>query len=84
MSKSASKDIGKLMADHVLIQQALGQAVREARRQHKLAGNCVVEWRDGRVVWVPPEEIDVEPPAPMKRAAANIPPRPNGRRRKKS
>ena len=32
-------------------------AVREAVLAHKRAGNPIAEWRDGRVVWIPPEEI---------------------------
>ena len=43
----------------------LKAAVREAVRRHKLLGQPVVEWRDGRVVLTPPEEIviDDEPTA---------------------
>ncbi len=37
--------------------RALQQAVREALRDHKLAGNPVAIWRNGHVEWVPPEEI---------------------------
>jgi hypothetical protein len=43
------------------IARALRLAVREALRDHKLAGNPVAVWRDGRVEWVPPEEIP-DPP----------------------
>lgn len=39
------------------ILHALRQAVREALLDHKRAGNSVAVWRDGRVVWIPPEEI---------------------------
>jgi len=39
------------------ILRALRQAVREALLDHKRAGNPVAIWRDGRVVWIPPEEI---------------------------
>jgi hypothetical protein len=35
-------------------------AVREALAEHRLAGNPVAVWRDGKVVWIPPEEIPVE------------------------
>lgn len=41
------------------IQKALGQAVRKALLSHKQAGNPVAVWRDGRVVWVKPEDIPV-------------------------
>jgi hypothetical protein len=36
------------------------RAVREAIRRHKHAGNPIATWRDGAVVWIPPEEIEVE------------------------
>ena len=36
---------------------ALKKAVQEAVRDHKLAGNPVAIWQDGRVVWVQPEDI---------------------------
>ncbi len=39
------------------ILRALRQAVREALLDHKRAGNPVAVWQDGRVVWIPPEEI---------------------------
>jgi len=42
------------------ILEALREAVREALLRHKQAGNPVVVWRDGRVVWIPPEDIPVE------------------------
>jgi hypothetical protein len=41
--------------------RALRLAVRDALRQHKLAGNPVAVWRDGRVVWIQPEDIPTQP-----------------------
>jgi hypothetical protein len=38
---------------------AIGRAAREAVRQHKLAGNPIATWQDGRVVIVQPEDIVV-------------------------
>lgn len=43
--------------DIPLILEALRLAVREALLRHKQAGNPVAVWRDGRVVWVQPEDI---------------------------
>jgi hypothetical protein len=40
------------------IVEAAGRAVEDAIRDHKRAGNPIAEWRDGRVVLVPPEEIE--------------------------
>lgn len=41
------------------IEAAVNRAVTAALRRHKERGESVVMWRDGRVVWVRPEEIDV-------------------------
>jgi hypothetical protein len=38
-------------------QEAIGRAIREARLEHARAGRSVSEWRDGKVVWVSPEEV---------------------------
>lgn len=43
--------------DSKLVEDALARGVGEALRRHKLAGNPVPEWRDGRVRWLSPEEI---------------------------
>lgn len=42
------------------IQQALGEAVREAILRHKREGNPVAVWRDGKVVWIEPRDIPVD------------------------
>ena len=39
------------------ITAAIQQAVREAVLTHARMGRSVPEWRDGKVVWVSPEEI---------------------------
>ena len=49
--------LGDRLADGRLIERALGMAVSAALEQHKRAGNPVAEWRDGKVVWVAPEDI---------------------------
>jgi hypothetical protein len=45
--------------DTEAIRHAAGQSVRAALRRHKEAGVGAVIWRDGKVVVVPPEEIQV-------------------------
>lgn len=37
--------------------RAMQRAVREALQDHKRAGNPVAVWHEGRVVWIPPEDI---------------------------
>lgn len=43
------------------ILRALRKAVQQALWEHKIAGNPVEVWRDGRVQWIQPEDIPVEP-----------------------
>lgn len=45
--------------DVTRILDAMREAVREALARHKLAGNPVAAWKDGRVVWIQPEDIPV-------------------------
>jgi hypothetical protein len=42
------------------ILKAMAEAVSQAVLRHKRLGNPVAVWRDGRVVWIPPEEIPTE------------------------
>lgn len=42
------------------ILRALREAVQEALGRHKLAGNPVAVWRNGRVEWVAPEDIPLQ------------------------
>lgn len=46
----------ELFQDRIV--EAIGDTVQAAIRDHKRAGNPIAEWRDGRVVVVPPEEIE--------------------------
>jgi hypothetical protein len=41
------------------IERAARRAVREALLRHKLLGQAIVVWRDGRVVEIPAEQIEV-------------------------
>jgi hypothetical protein len=45
------------------ITRASQLAVREALWQHKISGDPIVVWRNGRVERIPPEEIPVSDPA---------------------
>jgi hypothetical protein len=46
----------ELLQDRIV--EAIGDAVQEAIRDHKRAGNPIAGWRDGRVVVVPPDQIE--------------------------
>ncbi|MCY3021274.1 MAG: hypothetical protein NTW87_19850 [Planctomycetota bacterium] len=69
MRRAKPRDISKIFAEGTLIDKAIATAVREALLQHKRAGNPVAEWRDGKVVWVPPEQIVVDAKAARRRRA---------------
>jgi hypothetical protein len=40
-------------------EEALKKAVAETIADHKRAGDSIVIWRDGEVVQIPPEQIEV-------------------------
>ena len=48
------------VSDLQRIHRALAEAVREALARHRRLGNPVSVWRDGRVQWIPPEEIPAD------------------------
>jgi hypothetical protein len=68
MKRGRPKDIEKIMLEGTLVDAALNAAVREAVLMHKRAGNPIAEWRDGKVVWIAPEDIHLDDePAPRVR-----------------
>jgi hypothetical protein len=52
----AAARAGEELLDRIV--DEAGRAVEEAVRDHKRAGNPIAEWRDGRVVLVPPDQIE--------------------------
>ncbi len=56
------RDIHRLFEQGTEIDRALSEAARQAREAHKRAGLPMPVWRDGKTVWLAPEEIEaVEP-----------------------
>ncbi len=51
--------VAERMSDSEGMAKAMGEAIREAVREHKLLGYPIVVWKDGKVVWIPPEEIEL-------------------------
>lgn len=49
--------IRKILNDPERVTQILQEGIRSALLKHKQVGNPICEWRDGKVVWIPPEEI---------------------------
>lgn len=56
------KDILALFRDHDRMIEAMDRGVQRALWRHKQLGQSIAIWEDGRVVVIPPEEIDVEKP----------------------
>jgi hypothetical protein len=61
MEKGDASTIDEVFANVRLIEKVLQRAVQEALRRHKQTGNPIATWRDGKVVWIPPEEIPLPP-----------------------
>ncbi len=55
-----ANDPSALFNDEARILKAMDEAVRAAILDHKRAGNPIAIWRDGQVVWLAPDEIDVD------------------------
>jgi len=60
MSES-ERSLGERLDDVELIKQALARGIRDALWRHKQLGLPVCVWRDNKVVWIAPEDIQVEP-----------------------
>jgi hypothetical protein len=56
-------DFDEIFANPAVILAAIERGARDALLQHKRAGTPIAVWRDGQVVWIPPEEIEVDAPA---------------------
>ena len=50
--------INEAMADREKIKQAMASAVHDALLKHKQAGNPVVCMKEGKMVLLPPDEIN--------------------------
>jgi len=59
MNETNNQKIAEIFAEGNSIDQALNQAVQIAVWKHKVLGNSIAIWRDGKVVWIPPEEINL-------------------------
>ena len=59
MSKDQEINVTELLKDRPRVQKALRDAVQKALRFHKLMGRPVYTWKDGKVVEIPPEQIEL-------------------------
>lgn len=52
-------DIDEAFRNGTPIDRASGRAVEGALRMHKRLGHSIAVGRDGKVIWIPPENIPV-------------------------
>ena len=60
MAADDDDPITKAFEEGTPIDEAIIEGAREALRRHKREGHPIVIWRDGQIVWVPPEEIEID------------------------
>ncbi len=61
MKTAPTKDPHRILLEEGhLIDEAVRKAAREALLQHRREGLPVAIYRDGNVVWVDPNDLDVE------------------------
>jgi len=56
----AEDEISKAFNNPAKITQAIQEAIHAALLKHKQAGNPVCEWRNNKVVWIAPENINIK------------------------
>lgn len=54
------KDVDRIFVEGVLVDRAVRDAVREAIRRHRQAGQPMAVWEDGKLVWVDAAELAEE------------------------
>jgi hypothetical protein len=59
MNTDKPRNVRDIMLDTDLVERALREAVTQAVIRHKRLGTPIVVWRDGKVVWIPAEEIEI-------------------------
>jgi hypothetical protein len=58
MTNREPKDIRQIFREGKLIDEAMNAAVRDAVQLHKEKGLPMVVWRDGKILWISPEEAE--------------------------
>ncbi len=59
MSRRPSRDIGSIIRDGTAIDRAIVAARRRVIQRHRQLGVPLVIWRDGQVVEVAPESVEL-------------------------
>lgn len=56
-TKLADDEITKIINNPEIVTKAIQKGIKEALLKHKQAGHKVSTWRDGKVVWINPEDV---------------------------
>lgn len=48
-----------ILSDPSKVTDIIQSGINDALIKHKQAGNPICEWRDNKIVWISPEEINV-------------------------
>jgi len=54
---SVDDHITTILSDPIKVTQIIQKGINDALLKHKQAGNPICEWRDNKIVWIPPEKI---------------------------
>ena len=52
--------LSQILAESAAVEAAVQEAVRDALLMHKRLGNPVAAWQDGKVVWIPADQIPID------------------------
>ena len=56
---SPDDEIKRFFSDPEAVRLAIQKGINAALLKHKQLGFPVCEWRDGKVVWIQPEDINI-------------------------
>jgi hypothetical protein len=57
--KNVNDNITQILNDPEKVTRIIQSGIMDALLKHKQAGNQICEWRDNKVVWIPPEKIAI-------------------------
>jgi hypothetical protein len=69
-----AETLRQMLAQADAVDAAIRESVREALLMHKRLGNPVASWEDGRVVWIPADQIPVDDDSPHSGSATTAVP----------
>jgi hypothetical protein len=60
-----AETLQQMLAEADAVEAAVRESVHDALLMHKRLGNSVASWENGRVVWIPADEIPVSDSTPV-------------------